>query len=671
MVNLRSVILAGAAIVAGCGAEVGPREPSAPQATPPGNAEPTPAELAPPAERGTRLYARPSSLMPTSVTSFGAAASESYVYVLGGYFGMPHAYSSEGQSQKFSRMHVGTKVWEELPSVGGIQSVTLTAFRGKLYRSGGMRVKNAPGEPKNLVSVAEFARFDPARKVWEDLPPLPQPRSSHAAALVGSKLYVVGGWQLDGPSDSGVFDKTMAVVDLAHEPLGWTSLPFPAERRAVAAAAFGQQLVVVGGLSPNMNMSGATHLFDTTTNTWSQGPELTDEAFGVASFQLDGAVHASGSSGKVFRLSSDLTRWSDVGSLTFPRFFHQYVELEDHTALALGGIGDGSRIRHIEQLSSRTPAGRVTSFELESPGRAKNRQGIFIHGAELYLFGGNSSLGQHDFAPENFLTEAFELDIGSLEFRPSTAFPANRQSMQTIVSGDVGYALGGFGPNGDQLTTHAEVYRFDFEKQSWQKARQGLAESRTQFGVAEHGGALWIFGGLNFSDARQGEAQFSHVDSVLTHDLKQPESGFVASGVVLPRKRRAFSAALLNGKYYMVGGMAAGFELVDEIDVFDLEAKVWSTIAKPRRTRIGAEMVALNQKLYLVAGRAKGPDGKLGEDPSIEVYDPRTDRWSVLVDELPMRDTHQLRVFPFHDRLLVYSAQRDDGKLQVLFVDPT
>lgn len=243
--------------------------------------------------------------------------------------------------------------------------------------------------------------------------------------------------------------------------------------------------------------------------------------------------------------------------------------------------------------------------------------------------------------------------------------------MQTIVSRDVGYALGGFGPNGKQLTTHAEVYRFDFANESWQKAAAGLAESRTQFGVTEYGGALWIFGGLNFSDARQGESQFSHVDSVLKHDLKQPETGFVDSGVVLPRKRRAFSAALLEGKYYMVGGMATGFELVDEIDVFDFQQKAWSTIAKPRRTRIGAEMVGLNGKLYLVAGRAKAQDGKLGEDKSIEVYDPESDRWSVLVDELPMRDTHQLRAFPFHERLLVYSAQRDDGKVQLLIVDPT
>lgn len=255
---------------------------------------------------------------------------------------------------------------------------------------------------------------------------------------MGSKLYVVGGWKLDGPSDSGVFDTTMAVIDLAQERLSWTSMPFPAERRAVAAAAAGRHLVVVGGLSPNMNMSGATHLFDTTTNTWSQGPELTDEAFGVAGFQLDGAVHASGSSGKIFRLSRDLTRWREVGGLTFPRFFHQYVELEDHTALALGGIGDGSRIRHIEQLSSRTPSGRATSFELGSPGRAKNRQGIFIHGAELYLFGGNSSLGQHDFAPENFLTEAFKFDLGSLEARARRRMNAARaaRSLATPAARD-------------------------------------------------------------------------------------------------------------------------------------------------------------------------------------------------------------------------------------------
>jgi hypothetical protein len=90
----------------------------------------------------------------------------------------------------------------------------------------------------------------------------------------------------------------------------------------------------------------------------------------------------------------------------------------------------------------------VVSYEVEYPGKAKNRQGIFVRESQLFLFGGNSSLGQHDFAAENFLAEAFRFDLGTLGFEPLAPFPVQRQSMQTLVSGEHGYALGGFGIEG-------------------------------------------------------------------------------------------------------------------------------------------------------------------------------------------------------------------------------
>ncbi len=41
------------------------------------------------------------------------------------------------------------------------------------------------------MSVADFARFDPATNTWQALQPLPGGRSSHDAVVVGDTLYVV------------------------------------------------------------------------------------------------------------------------------------------------------------------------------------------------------------------------------------------------------------------------------------------------------------------------------------------------------------------------------------------------------------------------------------------------------------------------------------------------
>jgi hypothetical protein len=54
------------------------------------------------------------------------------------------------------------------------------------------------------------------------MPPLSSPRSTHDAVVVGSKIYVVGGWSLPGGgSENAEFLDTALVFDLAQvDPAG-------------------------------------------------------------------------------------------------------------------------------------------------------------------------------------------------------------------------------------------------------------------------------------------------------------------------------------------------------------------------------------------------------------------------------------------------------------------
>ena len=98
-----------------------------------------------------------------------------------------------------------------------------------------MSAHQKPGDPVDLVSVADFARFDPATKTWTDMPPLPSPRSTHDAAILGDKLYVVGGWIMrGGDSVNADFLEDALVFDLASEGARWETLPAPPfQRRAL------------------------------------------------------------------------------------------------------------------------------------------------------------------------------------------------------------------------------------------------------------------------------------------------------------------------------------------------------------------------------------------------------------------------------------------------------
>jgi hypothetical protein len=117
----------------------------------------------------------------------------------------------------------------------------------------------------------------------------------------------------------------------------------------------------------------------------------------------------------------------------------------------------------------------------------------------------------------------------------------------------------------------------------------------------------------------------------------------------------------------MVGGMA-GTGVVSTCDVFELKSARWSTIPCPT-TRISPQLVALDDKLYLAGGSSAGPDGKLAPNKSIEVFDPKTEKWSVLLPELTVESRH-LTMVPFEGGLLLYSAHDEQGRAHVTIVRP-
>ena len=326
------------------------------------------------------------------------------------------------------------------------------------------------------------------------------------------------------------------------------------------------------------------------------------------------------------------------------------------------------RMRQIERIpldrEDRGP--RFMRWTLASPGPARNRQGVFLRKSTLHLFGGNSSLEQHAFEPENFLTDARKLHIGTLSWEPMKPYPVKRQAIQTEMDDKqrVGVATGGFGHDGQKARPHAESFVYGFDSDTWTARPGTLPVARSQFELVRVGDELWVFGG--HSGVVDGSFRFP--DAVLVSKIDDPGAPFVDSGVKLPRSRRAFGGALLDGRYYLVGGMGKELQVVDTCDVFDMKKRTWSTIPAPHKNRIAPRVVAIGGKLY-VAGGATLVDDEAIPEPSIEVYDPGTNTWSVLIDKLPIDTTH-MHMFAFRDRLLIYTAHNEDARVHIMIVDP-
>jgi N-acetylneuraminic acid mutarotase len=279
--------------------------------------------------------------LPFGITSFGAAIVGQQLYVGGGHRGPAHEYDREGHSDQLLRLDLhAPQRWEVVGTVPRLAGLSMVVFGGKIYRIGGFEARNKKGEPGDLHSVADFSAYDPATGHWQNLAALPQGRSSHDAVVVGSRIYVIGGWELRGSSPSLWYD-TALQIDLASPHPEWTELPKPPfRRRALAVGEANGKLYALGGMEEEGSATTTTYVFDLAKQTWSPGPKLPGEGlegFGSCAVTSQGRLFTTTYSGKVWRLSDDGREWRAAGELVRPRFFHRLEFANDTSLLVLGG----------------------------------------------------------------------------------------------------------------------------------------------------------------------------------------------------------------------------------------------------------------------------------------------------------------------------------------------
>lgn len=299
-------------------------------------------------------------------TSFGGAVTGDALFVYGGNYGSAHEYTNDDQSGDLWRLDLSKPgQWEIVGTGPRLQGLAMVEHRGKLIRVGGFTAQNKSGEPQILVSQADVARFDPQSRTWESLPNLPQPRSSHDAAVIGDTLYVVGGWALQGESKHSQWHATALALDLSAEKLEWREIaPPPFKRRALAIADWRGKLVSAGGMMESGGPTTAVAIYDPVANRWSEGPSLQGNAmdgFGASAFACQNSLYVTTISGSIQRLSGEGKAWEYVGQLAQPRFFHRLLPWQGTQLLVVGGANmeEGKKVA-LEKLNiaAATVAGK-------------------------------------------------------------------------------------------------------------------------------------------------------------------------------------------------------------------------------------------------------------------------------------------------------------------------
>ena len=445
--------------------------------------------------------------MPEAVSSFGATVVGNWVYIFGGHMGRVPGNSKDGLSPHFSRLDLSNHDarWEDLPMLESSQSPGMVAHNGIVYRVGGLSFHNAANEPTDYHSLDLFARFDPQTKQWTKLAPLPEPRSSLDAAVVDGKLYVVGGWNLQGTNiQDAPWHEEALVFDLADEKGAWKTVAKPPfQTRALALAPHNHKLYVLGGMKSTNQTTNEVHVYDPAANAWSKGPELTMSGFGgfASSAFGDGSkLYLAGGSGTIYQLNAAADGWKPLERLFFSRMFHRLVIGPAGEVVVLGGVGGRVYLANVESAPPMRTAGpKFTTWDIEFPGQARHSQALVLSGSTLYAFGGNTSTAPHDFKKENFSAEAFAFDLPSQKVETLAPLPQPMQSGAAFVGGtrlDPSiYVVGGLSPEGEKFGPTAAIQQYRLRSKAWNEELKQLPAARSMFELATYKNAAWIFGG--------------------------------------------------------------------------------------------------------------------------------------------------------------------------------
>lgn len=299
--------------------------------------------------------------LPDAITSFGAAVVGEHLYVYSGHTGRAHNYSKNNYSEHFRRLNLNwSGDWEELPMQDPVQGSALVAYDGAIYRVGGVFARNEPKDDDDMHSTDRFARYDPEKKEWTDLTPLPEKRSSLDAAVLDGKIYVIGGWKLAGVAEDAKWGEDYWVADLTKDEIVWESLPkAPFTSRAVAVAATDKYVYTIGGMSDEDSTTAKVYIYDPAAKEWSEGPDFPGagrlKGFGASAFGIGNKVWASGFDGRVFSLKDGAEEWTDTEyDLETPRFFHRLLPGTKDNLLFLGGAGEDGHMKSMEAVELTT-----------------------------------------------------------------------------------------------------------------------------------------------------------------------------------------------------------------------------------------------------------------------------------------------------------------------------
>lgn len=298
--------------------------------------------------------------LPEELTSFGAAIVGEKLYVYGGHTGAAHSYSIDEQSSRLWCLDLTDKAssWETKTGGPRLQGLALVPWGNQVVRVGGFTAMNQAGQDHDLVSQSSVAIYNPATDSWSNLDSMPEPRSSFDAAVLGDRVYVLGGWQLSGGSDDHRWLQTAYSLSLSDADAKWQPLAKPPfQRRALSVAAHDGRLYAIGGMQSEGGPTVRVDVYNPVKDSWTEGPSLPGSGmagFGSSAYASDGRLYVTTMDGFVHQLSAAGDSWTTIAKVDPARFFHRMLPTGEGLLLIGGANMQSGKFTEIDLIK---PAG--------------------------------------------------------------------------------------------------------------------------------------------------------------------------------------------------------------------------------------------------------------------------------------------------------------------------
>ena len=148
-----------------------------------------------------------------------------------------------------------------------------------------------------------------------------------------------------------------------------------------------------------------------------------------------------------------------------------------------------------------------------------------------------------------------------------------------------------------------------------------LPAARHHHTAAVVDGKIYVVGGIFHDD--EGEK----VATGLV-EMYDPAADSWQQMAAMPTVRHSHASAVMDGKIYVSGGFTTLGELSDAFEAYDPVTNTWATLASLSEVRVDHASAAFNGKLYVFGGYAPGADRM----DLVEVYSPASNSWARAAD---------------------------------------